>query len=225
MTSTANGNSTGLNISPERSVITIINLYGIHNLMKERFTAYAALLIYPPAVPSMHYEAVPIHITALTIDGAGEFLIDAVSTMGAYHPAIPIQRVCMSKHEAALYATRLNMEHRLVKNTICLYHGKKPFDPERVEQLVTPVPYSNQNLYELALDEDTLYGWCGLEKPDFPAEYQVMLITNQNQNLASHALHIVQTNLNDQSQVMFSRILSSAEETDLLDALVLFNRR
>lgn len=225
MTSTANGNSTGLNISPERSVITIINLYGIHNLMKERFTAYAALLIYPPAVPSMHYEAVPIHITALTIDGAGEFLIDAVSTMGAYHPAIPIQRVCMSKHEAALYATRLNMEHRLVKNTICLYHGKKPFDPERVEQLVTPVPYSNQNLYELALDEDTLYGWCGLEKPDFPAEYQVMLITNQNQNLASHALHIVQTNLNDQSQVMFSLILSSAEETDLLDALVLFNRR
>lgn len=225
MTSTANGNSTGLNISPERSVITIINLYGIHNLMKERFTAYAALLIYPPAVPSMHYEAVPIHITALTIDGAGEFLIDAVSTMGAYHPAIPIQRVCMSKHEAALYATRLNMEHRLVKNTICLYHGKKPFDPERIEQLVTPVPYSNQNLYELALDEDTLYGWCGLEKPDFPAEYQVMLITNQNQNLASHALHIVQTNLNDQSQVMFSLILSSAEETDLLDALVLFNRR
>lgn len=203
----------------------MINLYGIHNLMKERFTAYAALLMYPPAVPSMHYEAVPIHITALTIDGASEFLIDAVSTIGAYHPAIPIQRVCMSKHEAALYATRLNMEHHLVKNTICLYHGKKPFDLERVEQLVTPVPYSNQNLYELALDEDTLYGWCGLDKPDFPAEYQVMLITNQNQNLASHALHIVQTNLNDQSQVMFSRILSSAEETDLLDALVLFNRR
>lgn len=203
----------------------MINLYGIHNLMKERFTAYAALLMYPPAVPSMHYEAVPIHITALTIDGAGEFLIDAVSTMGTYHPAVPIQRVCMSKHGAALYATRLNMEHHLVKNTICLYHGKKPFDLERVEQLVTPVPYSNQNLYELALDEDTLYGWCGLDKPDFPAEYQVMLITDQNQKPASHALHIVQTNLNDQSQVMFSRILSSAEETDLLDALVLFNRR
>ena len=203
----------------------MINLYGIHNLMKERFTAYAALLIYPTAVPSMRYEAVPIHITALTINGAGEFLIDAVSTMGTYHPAIPIQQVCMSKHEAALCATRLNMEHHLVKNTICLYHGKKPFDLERVEQLVTPVPYNNQNLYELALDEDTLYGWCGLDKPDFPAEYQVMLITNQNQNLASHALHIVQTNLNDQSQVMFSRILSSAEETDLLDALVLFNRR
>ena len=104
----------------------MINLYGIHNLMKERFTAYAALLIYPPAVPSMHYEAVPIHITALTIDGAGEFLIDAVSTMGTYHPAIPIQRVCMSKHGAALCATRLNMEHHLVKDTICLYHGKNP---------------------------------------------------------------------------------------------------
>lgn len=203
----------------------MINLYGIHNMMKERFTAYAALLIYPQAGSSMRYEAVPIHITALTIDGAGEFLIDAVSTMGTYHPAIPIQRVCMSKHGAALCATRLNMEHHLVKNTICLYHGKKPFDLERVEQLVTPVPYNNQNLYELALDEDTLYGWCGLDKPDFPAEYQVMLITNQNQKLASHALHIVQTNLNDQSQVMFSRILSSAEETDLLDALVLFNRR
>ena len=203
----------------------MINLYGIHNMMKERFTAYAALLIYPQAGSSMRYEAVPIHITALTIDGAGEFLIDAVSTMGTYHPAVPIQRVCMSKHGAALYATRLNMEHHLVKNTICLYHGKKPFDLERVEQLVTPVPYSNQNLYELALDEDTLYGWCGLDKPDFPAEYQVMLIADQNQKLVSHALHIVQTNLNDQSQVMFSRILSSAEETDLLDALVLFNRR
>lgn len=84
----------------------MINLYGIHNMMKERFTAYAALLIYPQAGSSMRYEAVPIHITALTIDGAGEFLIDAVSTMGTYHPAIPIQRVCMSKHGAALCDAR-----------------------------------------------------------------------------------------------------------------------
>ena len=191
----------------------------IHCFMRQQTTVHAVLLDN-----GRQYMTIPVQLTAMAVDPNGEFFLDGVTSSGGYYPAIPLSLVWTNRLAADLCAAYLNLTKQLFRDTRHIFKGSVPLDPDRISQIISPVPFEQYNLYSPILDKEVLYDWCGVDRPSFPDSYLTLLITDRNKQLASNALHIVQTNLRDHLQVMYTRILSQQEETGLLNSLVLLDR-